>query len=67
MNNEKIPTSININWARHIYAKLSLNPYKIKELEKWVFTHFYKNMLNLTDIYKKYNCDIISREFIRVE
>ena len=67
MNNEKIPTSTNINWARHIYAKLSLNPYKIKELEKWAFTHFYKNMLNLTDIYKKYNCDIISREFIRVE
>ena len=25
---------IGINWARHIYAKPSLNPYKIKELEK---------------------------------
>ena len=23
-----------IQWARHIYAKPSLNPYKIKELEK---------------------------------
>ncbi len=25
---------IGINWARHIYAKLSLNPYKIRKLEK---------------------------------
>ena len=57
----------NINWASYIYAKPSLNPYKIRKLKKWVFTHFYKNMLNLTDIYKKYNCDIISKEFIRVE
>ena len=23
-----------IQWARHIYAKPSLNPYKIRELEK---------------------------------
>ena len=23
-----------VQWARHIYAKPSLNPYKIKELEK---------------------------------
>ena len=56
-----------IQWARHIYAKPSLNPYKIKKLEKWVFTHFYKNMLNLTDIYKKYNSDIISKNFIVFE
>ena len=34
---------IGINWASHIYAKLSLNPYKIRKLKNWVFTYFYKN------------------------
>ena len=32
-----------IGWASHIYAKLSLNPYKIRKLKNWVFTYFYKN------------------------
>ena len=35
--------NLNINWASHIYAKSSLNPYKIRKLEKWVFSYFYKN------------------------
>ena len=35
---------IGINWyPGHIYAKLSLNPYKIRKLKNWVFTYFYKN------------------------
>ena len=33
-NEEKGFSSGRIAWARHIYAKPSLNPYKIKELEK---------------------------------
>ena len=32
-----------VQWASHIYAKLSLNPYKIRKLKNWVFTYFYKN------------------------
>ncbi len=33
-NEEKGFQKSSINWARHFYAKLSLNHYKIKELEK---------------------------------
>ncbi len=39
-NEEKGFQKNSINWVRHIYAKPSLNPYKIRELEKRVFTHF---------------------------
>ena len=42
-NEEKGFQKNNIHWASHIYAKLSLNPYKIRKLKKWVFTYFYKN------------------------
>ena len=42
-NEEKSFQKGSINWASHIYAKLPLNPYKIRELEKRVFTHFRKN------------------------
>ena len=40
---EKSLASQRIGWASHIYAKPSLNPYKIRKLKKWVFTYFYKN------------------------
>ena len=50
-----------IQWARHIYAKPSPNPYKIKKLEKWVFTHFLENTLNFTDFYK--NISRIDRSY----
>ena len=33
-NEEKSFQKSSINWASHIYAKSSLNPYKIRELEK---------------------------------
>ena len=33
-NKEKSLASQRIGWARHIYAKPSPNPYKIKKLEK---------------------------------
>ena len=33
-NVEKKFPKTSINWARHIYAKPSPNPYKIKKLEK---------------------------------
>ena len=42
-NEEKGFQKNSINWASHIYAKPSLNPYKIRKLEKWVFTYFHKN------------------------
>lgn len=42
-DNQKGFSSGRIAWASHIYAKLSLNPYKIRKLKKWVFTYFYKN------------------------
>ena len=37
ISNEEVITmneNLNINWASHIYAKSSLNPYKIRKLEK---------------------------------
>ena len=42
-NEEKSFQKDSINCARHIYAKPSLNPYKITKLEKWFFTYFYKS------------------------
>ena len=42
-NKEKSLASQRIGWVRHIYAKPSLNPYKIRKLKKWVFTYFYKS------------------------
>ena len=33
-NEEKGFQKNNIHWASHIYAKLSLNPYKIRKLKK---------------------------------
>ena len=39
-NKEKGFQKESINWASHIYAKLSLNPYKISKLEKMSFYMF---------------------------
>ena len=39
-NKKEGVNKIGINWASHIYAKPVLTPYKIRKLEKLVFTHY---------------------------